>query len=111
MSPSIPSTHYADSPDLTVAALRHPVLEQALSAACAQLAVREAYLAALRDPAIGPQPRLLLAISGADIRGQRRLAALVAELLPDEVELDLIELVDDNLSRTVRERCQAFYSA
>ncbi|ERI50095.1 hypothetical protein N878_26765, partial [Pseudomonas sp. EGD-AK9] len=39
------------------------------------------------------------------------LAALVAELLPDEVELDLIELADDNLSRAVRERCQAFYPA
>ena len=37
---------------------------------------------------------LLLAISGADMSGQRRLAALVAELLPDEVELDLIELAE-----------------
>ena len=54
---------------------------------------------------------MLLAISGADVRGQRRLAALVAELLPDEVELDLIELADDNLSRAVRERCQPFYNA
>ncbi|PIA68793.1 enhanced serine sensitivity protein SseB C-terminal domain-containing protein [Pseudomonas sediminis] len=111
MSSSIHSTHYADSPDLALAALRHPSLEHALSAACAQLAVREAFLAALRDPAIGPQPRLLLAISGADVRGQRRLAALVAELLPDEVELDLIELADDNLSRAVRERCEPFYNA
>ena len=50
-----------------------------------------------------------LAVAGADVRVQRRLAALVAELLPDEVELDLIELADDNLSRAVRERCQAFY--
>lgn len=65
----------------------------------------------MRDPAIGPQPRLLLAVSGADVRGQRRLAAQVAELLPDEVELDLIELSEDNLSRAVRERCQPFYSA
>ncbi|MGG2399228.1 enhanced serine sensitivity protein SseB C-terminal domain-containing protein [Pseudomonas sp. SH1-B] len=111
MSSSIHSTHYADSPDLALAALRHPPLEQALSAACAQLTVQEAFLAALRDPAIGPQPRLLLAVSGADQSGQRRLAALVAELLPDEVELDLIELADDNLSRAVRERCQPFYSA
>jgi len=111
MSSSIHSTHYADSPDLALAVLRHPTLEQALSGACAQLAVREAYLAALRDPAIGPQPRLLLAISGADMTGQRRLAALVAELLPDEVELDLIELADDNLSRAVRERCEPFYQA
>ena len=109
MSSTIHSTHYADSPDLALAALRHPALEQALSAACAQLAVREAFLAALRDPAIGPQPRLLLAVSGADLSGQRRLAALVAELLPDEVELDLIELADDSLSRAVRERCEPFY--
>lgn len=111
MSSTIHSTHYADSPDLALAALRHPPLEQALSAACAELAVQQAYLAALRDPAIGPQPRLLLAVAGADVRVQRRLAALVAELLPDEVELDLIELADDNLSRAVRERCQAFYPA
>lgn len=109
MSSTIHSTHYADSPDLTVAPLRHPVLEQALADACAQLEVFEAYLAALRDPAIGPQPRLLLAISGANQRGQRRLAALVAELLPDEVELDLIELTDDHLSRTVRSRCEPFH--
>ncbi|MFI8746115.1 enhanced serine sensitivity protein SseB C-terminal domain-containing protein [Pseudomonas sp. NPDC077186] len=111
MSSTIHSTHYADSPDLALAALRHPPLEQALAAACAELAVQQAYLAALRDPAIGSQPRLLLAVAGADVRVQRRLAALVAELLPDEVELDLIELADDNLSRAVRERCQAFYPA
>ncbi|WP_277373209.1 enhanced serine sensitivity protein SseB C-terminal domain-containing protein [Pseudomonas sp. AA-38] len=111
MSSTSSSTHYADSPDLAVAPLRHPTLEQALSSACAQLKVRQAYLAALRDPAIGPQPRLLLAVSGADVQGQRRLAAQVAELLPDEVELDLIELSEDNLSRAVRERCQPFYSA
>ena len=111
MSSTIHSTHYADSPDLALAALRHPPLEQALAAACAELAVQQAYLAALRDPAIGPPPRLLLAVAGADVRVQRRLAALVAELLPDEVELDLIELADDNLSRAVRERCQAFYPA
>ena len=111
MSSTIHSTHYADSPDLALAALRHPPLEQALSAACAELEVQQAYLAALRDPAIGPQPRLLLAVAGADVRVQRRLAALVAELLPDEVELDLIELADDNLSRAVRERCKAFYPA
>lgn len=111
MSSTIHSTHYADSPDLALAALRHPPLEQALAAACAELAVQQAYLAALRDPAIGPQPRLLLAVAGADVRVQRRLAALVAELLPDEVELDLIELADDNLSRAVRERCKAFYPA
>lgn len=109
MSSTIHSTHYADSPDLALAALRHPPLEQALAVACAELSVRQAYLAALRDPAIGPQPRLLLAVAGADVRVQRRLATLVAELLPDEVELDLIELADDNLSRAVRERCQAFY--
>ena len=111
MSSTIHSTHYADSLDLTVAPLRHPTLEQALSIACAQLKVQQAYLAALRDPAIGPQPRLLLAVSGADVRSQRRLAAQVAELLPDEVELDLIELAEDNLSRAVRERCQPFFSA
>ncbi|ARS47166.1 MULTISPECIES: enhanced serine sensitivity protein SseB C-terminal domain-containing protein [Pseudomonadaceae] len=111
MSSTVHSTHYADSPDLALAALRHPPLEQALAAACAELSVQQAYLAALRDPAIGPQPRLLLAVEGANVQVQRRLAALVAELLPDEVELDLIELADDNLSRAVRERCQAFYNA
>ena len=31
MSSTIHSTHYADSPELTVAPLRHPVLEQALA--------------------------------------------------------------------------------
>lgn len=108
-SSSIQSAHYADSPDLAIAALRHPPLEQALSAACAELAIAEAYLAALRDPAIGPQPRLLLAVTAAGVTAQRRLAALVAELLPDELELDLIELADDSLSAAVRERCTPFY--
>lgn len=111
MSSTIHSTHYADSPDLALAALRHPTLEQALSAACAQLAVREAFLAALRDPAIGRSLGCYWRFSGADLQGQRRLAALVAELLPDEVELDLIELADDNLSRAVRERCEPFYKS
>lgn len=111
MSSSLCSTHYADSTALTVAALNHPPLEQALSAACAQLAVQQAYLAALRDPSIGPHPRLLLAVQGADVRAQRQLAAAVCDVLPDETELDLIELADDNLSRTVRSRCEAFYSA
>ncbi len=40
---------------------------------------------------------------------QRRLAALVAELLPSDLELDLIELTDDSLSLAVRERCTPFY--
>ncbi|NQD93663.1 hypothetical protein HP532_13490 [Pseudomonas sp. CrR25] len=110
-STSIQSGHYADSPDLAIAALRHPPLEQALSVACAELAVGEAYLAALRDPALGPQPRLLLAVTAAGVTAQRRLAALVAELLPDDLELDLIELAGDSLSRAVRERCTPFYRA
>lgn len=107
-SSSIQSGQYADSPELALAALRHPPLEQALSAACAELAVGEAYLAALRDPARGAQPRLLLAVSAAGVTAQRRLAALVAALLPDELELDLIELADDSLSRAVRARCVPF---
>ena|SRR5690606_40316507 len=110
MSSPIAPTQYADSLDLSLAALRHPPLEQALAAACAQLAVRHAYLAALRDPAIGPQPRLLLAVAGADGKAQQRLAALVAELLPEGLELDLIELSDDSLSCAVRQCCRAFYS-
>ena len=60
-------------------------------------------------PALGPQPRLLLGVSGTDLAGRRRLAALVAELLPDDLELDLIELEDDNLSQALRECCEAFY--
>ena len=109
MSTPIQTTSYADSGEMAIAPLRHPPLEQAIAGACAELAVREAYLAAVRDTALGPQPRLLLAVSGADQRMQRRLAARVAELLPDELELDLIELADDSLSHAVRERCQAFY--
>ena len=100
---------YGDSPDLAIAPLRHPPLEQALSAACSELDIHEAFLAARRDPALGPQPRLLLGVSGTDLAGRRRLAALVAELLPDDLELDLIELDDDSLSRALRERCEAFY--
>ena len=110
-SPSIQARHYADSSTLAIAALRHPALEQALSAACAELAIDEAYLAALRDPALGPQPRLLLAVTAAGVAARRRLAALVAALLPDELELDLIELADDSLSRAVRARCVPFYRA
>ncbi len=48
-SSSIHPGAYADTPELAIAALRHPPLEQALSLACAELAVGEAYLAALRD--------------------------------------------------------------
>jgi len=109
-SNAIHSAQYAGDSSLAIAALRHPPLEQALSAACAELAVKEAYLAALRDPALGSQPRLLLAVSGAGAAVQRRLAALVAELLPDDLDLDLIELAGDSLSLAVRERCTPFYS-
>lgn len=110
MSPTaIHSAQYAGDSSLAIAALRHPPLEQALGAACAELAVEEAYLAALRDPSIGSQPRLLLAISAAGDAVHRRLAALVAELLPDDLDLDLIELADDSLSLAVRERCTPFY--
>ena len=65
----------------------------------------------MRDPARGAQPRLLLAVSAAGVTAQRRLAALVAALLPDELELDLIELADDSLSLAVRARCVPFYRA
>lgn len=103
------SVQYEGDSDLAIAALRHPPLEQALSAACAELAVSEAYLAAVCDPAMGTQPRLLLAISATSVTVQRRLAALIANLLPDDLELDLIELSDDSLSLAVRERCTPFY--
>ncbi|MGH8352253.1 MAG: enhanced serine sensitivity protein SseB C-terminal domain-containing protein [Pseudomonas sp.] len=108
MPPSPPPT---GSPDLAIAALRHPALEQAIAAACRELPVREAYLAAVRDPAVGPQPRLLLAVAGSDTRIQRRLAALIAELLPDDLELNLIELAEDGLSVAVRACCQPFFRA
>lgn len=108
-SSSIHSGTYAGTPDLAIAALRHPPLEKALRLACAELAVGEAYLAALRDPAMAAQPRLLLAVTACGAGGQRRLAALVAELLPSDLELDLIELADDSLSLAVRERCTPFY--
>lgn len=109
MSASIRHTHYADSPDLALAPLRHPALEQALAAACAQLEIQQAYLAALRDPACGGRPRLLLAVAGADEPALRRLAVLASELLPDQLELDLIELDDDSLSCALRQHCEAFY--
>lgn len=112
MPPSPPPTGTsAGSPDLVIAALRHPPLEQAIAAACRALPVREAYLAAVRDPAVSPQPRLLLAVAGSDTRIQRRLAALIAELLPDDLELDLIELAEDGLSAAVRACCQPFFRA
>ncbi|MGH8856032.1 MAG: enhanced serine sensitivity protein SseB C-terminal domain-containing protein [Telluria sp.] len=107
-SPIQPDTH-AESPGLSIAAFRHPPLEQAIGAACAELPVREAYLAAVRDPALGAQPRLLLAITGGDTRIHRRLAALIAELLPDDLDLDLIELAEDSLSMAVRRCCEPFF--
>lgn len=100
---------YGDSPDLAIAPVSHPPLERALHAACRDMGLTEAYLAALRDPAIGPEPRLLLGVTGSDLGGRRRLATLVAQMLPDELELDLIELEDDSLSNALRECCQAFY--
>ncbi|MGE8360683.1 enhanced serine sensitivity protein SseB C-terminal domain-containing protein [Pseudomonas sp.] len=103
------SAQYEGDSDLAIAALRHPPLEQALSVACAELAVAEAYLAAVRDPSMGAQPRLLLAVSATGVAAQRRLAGLVANLLPDDLELDLIELAEDSLSVAVRERCTPFY--
>ncbi|GIZ10883.1 enhanced serine sensitivity protein SseB C-terminal domain-containing protein [Pseudomonas sp. NCCP-436] len=109
MSASIRHTRYADSPDLALAPLQHQALEQALAAACAQLEIQQAYLAALRDPARGRQPSLLLAVAGADEQALRRLAILASELLPDRLELDLIELADDSLSDALREHCEAFY--
>jgi hypothetical protein len=111
MSSSIQSDSYAGNSEMAIAALRHPPLEQAISAACAKLPLREAYLAAVRDPAIGPQPRLLLAVAGGNVQIHRRLAALIAELLPEDLEMDLIELADDSLSAAVRERCEAFFRA
>ncbi|WP_263143923.1 hypothetical protein [Pseudomonas sp. RIT-PI-AD] len=109
MSPALPSGTRAEALEHALAPLRHPALEQAVATACAPLPVREAYLAALRVPVLGA--RLLLAVSGADISTQRLLAACVAEVLPEELELDLIELSEDALSHAVRERCEAFYRA
>jgi len=100
-----------DSPGLAVAVLRHPPLEQAISAACAELPVREAYLAAVRDPTPGSQPQLLLAITGGNTQVQRRLAALIAEQLPEDLDLHLIELCEDSLSMAVRQRCEPFFRA
>ncbi|MES2819090.1 MAG: enhanced serine sensitivity protein SseB C-terminal domain-containing protein [Pseudomonadota bacterium] len=100
---------YAGSAELALAVVAHPPLEQALSVACTELGVREAYLAALRDPALGPQPRLLLAVSGTDARVRQCLASRVAVLLPEDLALDLIELADDSLSEAVRQRCTAFF--
>lgn len=98
------------SSDPCVAPLRHPPLEQAIAAACSRLAVREAYLAALRQPA-SAAPSLLLAVTGTDQAMQRRLAASIAEVLPEELELRLMELSEDALSQAIRARCEAFYRA
>lgn len=103
------NTTYSGGGELALAPLRHPPLEQAIGAACQQLPIHAAYLAALRDPAQGNQPRLLLAVAGSDVQSQRRLAALIAELLPDDLELDLIELAEDSLSAAVLASCQPFY--
>lgn len=102
---------YAGEADMALAPLQHPALQQAIGAACRQLPIRIAYLAAVRDAALGPQPRLLLAVAGSDTQSQRRLAALIAQLLPDDLEMDLIELADDSLSAAVRSRCEPFYQA
>lgn len=110
MPSTVYSTHYDDGSGLVLAALSHPALEQALSAACARLAIQQAYLAALRGSAAAAPARLLLAVEGAGVEVQKHLAVVLADLLPDELEADLIELADDDLSRTVRERCAAFYS-
>lgn len=95
---------------VTVATLRLPPLENALIPACVELAIAEAYFAAMRQPGKAQAPRLLLAISPIGIAGQRRLACVVSEVLPDDLELDLIELSDDELSRSLRESCTPFYS-
>lgn len=100
---------YAGSAELALAVVAHPPLEQLLSALCAELGVREAYLAALRDPALGPEPRLLLAVAGADAAARQALASQVAGLLPEDLALDLIELAHDSLSEAVRQRCTAFF--
>ncbi|WP_339513869.1 enhanced serine sensitivity protein SseB C-terminal domain-containing protein [Pseudomonas sp. RL_15y_Pfl2_60] len=94
----------------TVVALSLPPLEKALIPVCAELAIAQAYFAALRQPGDAQPPRLLLAISGAEIAKQRRLAAAVAEMLPDDVELDLIELAEDEFSESLRKACTPFYS-
>ena len=109
-SPIIPG-HYDGASGLSLAAVRHPPLEQLLAPLCQALAVRQAYLAALQDPAQGPQPRLLLAVAGADPAAQQRLAERVADWLPAGLALDLIELADDSLSVAIRAQCQPFHGA
>lgn len=107
----VQSETYADTGEMALAPLQHPPLQEAISAACDKLPISVAYLAALRDTTLGPQPRLLLAVSGSNTNSQRRLAALVAQMLPEELEMDLIELADDSLSDAVRARCEPFYTA
>jgi hypothetical protein len=109
--PCVQSDTYAASGEMALAPLQHPLLQEAIRAACDTLPISKAYLAALRDSALGPQPRLLLAVCGSDTISQRRLAALVAQMLPEELEMDLIELADDSLSDAVRLRCEPFYTA
>ncbi|WP_417660976.1 enhanced serine sensitivity protein SseB C-terminal domain-containing protein [Pseudomonas sp.] len=97
-------------PRLTIAALSLPPLEKALIATCAELAITQAYFAALRTQGDTQSPRLLLAISPVGIAAQRRLAAAVAEMLPEDVDLDLLVLSDDPLSESLRQSCTPFYN-
>ncbi len=103
--------HYDDASELGLAAVSHPPLEQLLAPLCQALAVRQAYLAAVQDPARGPQPRLLLALAGASEVAQQRLAQQMADWLPAGLELDLIDLADDSLSVAIRARCLPFHGA
>ncbi len=111
MSPSAVRTGEVHPTEPSVAPLRLPALEQAIAEACARLAIPEAYLAALREPVPGAAPSLLLAVSGTDAALRRRLAAEVADALPDTLEMRLLELAEDALSQVIRQRCEAFYRA
>ncbi|MET1079319.1 MAG: enhanced serine sensitivity protein SseB C-terminal domain-containing protein [Pseudomonas sp.] len=109
--PSSPITpdQYTDASELGLAAVSHPPLERMLTALCRERAVRQAYLAAVQDPAQGPKPRLLLALAGADQAARQRLAEQVSDWLPAGLALDLIELADDSLSVAIRAQCVPFH--
>ncbi|MFI8481974.1 enhanced serine sensitivity protein SseB C-terminal domain-containing protein [Pseudomonas sp. NPDC078700] len=93
----------------SVVTLNLPPLEKALIPICAELAITQAYFVALRSQGDARTPRLMLAIGPATTAVQRRLAAAVSEMLPEDMELDLIELSADAFSDSVRQSCKPFY--
>lgn len=99
-----------EKPRSTVVTLSLPPLEKALTPTCAELRIAQAYFVALRRPGNTQAPRLMLASSPCGIAVQRRLAAAVSEMLPEDMELDLIELSDDAFSNSLRQSCKPFYS-